>query len=112
MRWTRDKYVALMTFDDVPRPMFSELFGPLIGLEDEWCEQGAAEHKGSRFETGHSHPSLSVRPPRDRRGTRSRATSILPTNVRFAVAGCQCRPRPQALKSFRTSSSLTWSKSR
>ena len=31
----------MMTFDAALRPMFSELFGPLIGLDDEWREQGA-----------------------------------------------------------------------
>lgn len=41
MQWSREEYLELMTFGDAPRPMFSELFGPLIGLEDEWGEQGA-----------------------------------------------------------------------
>ena len=41
MRWSREQYIELMTFGDAPRPMFSELFGPLIGLEEEWQEQGA-----------------------------------------------------------------------
>lgn len=41
MRWHRDEYVALMTFADAPRPMFVELFGPLVGLEEEWRTQGA-----------------------------------------------------------------------
>ena len=36
MKWTREQYIQLMTFGDVPRPMFSELFGPLIGLDEEW----------------------------------------------------------------------------
>ena len=43
MRWTREQYIQLMTFGHAPRPMFSELFGPLIGLEDEWRAQGASE---------------------------------------------------------------------
>ena len=30
-----------MTFGHAPRPMFSELFGPLIGLDREWELQGA-----------------------------------------------------------------------
>jgi uroporphyrinogen-III decarboxylase len=41
MRWTRDQYLALMTGNRPPRPMFVELFGPLVGLEDEWHAQGA-----------------------------------------------------------------------
>jgi uroporphyrinogen-III decarboxylase len=43
MRWTRDQYVELMTFGRVDRPMFSELFGPLVGLAEEWRAQGATE---------------------------------------------------------------------
>jgi uroporphyrinogen-III decarboxylase len=43
MRWNRTEYVDLMTFGDAPRPMFSELFGPLIGLAEEWRAQGAGE---------------------------------------------------------------------
>ncbi len=43
VRWTRDEYIGLMTFAESSRPMFVELFGPLVGLEDEWREQGASE---------------------------------------------------------------------
>jgi uroporphyrinogen-III decarboxylase len=43
MRFTRDQYLSLMTFAGCDRPMFSELFGPLVGLEDEWRAQGASE---------------------------------------------------------------------
>lgn len=41
MRFTREQYLDLMTFGEAERPMFVELFGPLIGLEDEWRAQGA-----------------------------------------------------------------------
>jgi hypothetical protein len=41
MRFHREQYLNLMTFGHVERPMFVELFGPLIGLEDEWRAQGA-----------------------------------------------------------------------
>jgi len=41
LKWTRDEYIELMTFGNVKRQMFVELFGPLIGLEDEWLKQGA-----------------------------------------------------------------------
>jgi hypothetical protein len=41
MRFHREQYLDLMTFGTVERPMFVELFGPLIGLEDEWIAQGA-----------------------------------------------------------------------
>ncbi len=43
MQWTRDEYLDLMTFSDVPRQMFVELFGLLIGLDEEWRTQGASE---------------------------------------------------------------------
>jgi len=42
MKFTRQQYVELMSFGDFDRPMFSELFGPLIGLPEEWKAQGAA----------------------------------------------------------------------
>jgi len=43
VRWNRDEYLALMTHHDVGREMFVELFGPLVGLEEEWRAQGASE---------------------------------------------------------------------
>jgi uroporphyrinogen-III decarboxylase len=42
MLWSREAYLDLMTFGPVERPMFSELFGPLIGLPEEWLSQGAS----------------------------------------------------------------------
>jgi uroporphyrinogen-III decarboxylase len=42
MRWSGEAYVELMTFGRVERPMFVELMGPLVGLDREWKEQGAA----------------------------------------------------------------------
>lgn len=41
MQFTREAYLELMTFGNAPRPMFSELFGPLVGLPEEWAAQGA-----------------------------------------------------------------------
>jgi uroporphyrinogen-III decarboxylase len=43
MKWTREQYIELMTYGNAERPMFSELFGTLIGLDDEWRVQGATE---------------------------------------------------------------------
>jgi hypothetical protein len=43
MKWTREQYLELMTFGQAERPMFSELFGPLIGLAEEWRAQGASD---------------------------------------------------------------------
>lgn len=43
MKWNREEYIALMTFADVGRQIFVELFGPLIGLEEEWQQQGASQ---------------------------------------------------------------------
>jgi uroporphyrinogen-III decarboxylase len=41
MEFLRDEYLDYMTFKAAPRPIFVELFGPLIGLDKEWREQGA-----------------------------------------------------------------------
>lgn len=43
MKWTNRQYVDLMTYQNPERPMFSELFGPIVGLDREWREQGATE---------------------------------------------------------------------
>jgi uroporphyrinogen-III decarboxylase len=43
MRWTREEYIELMTFGRIDRQMFTELFGPLVGLEEEWLNQGASQ---------------------------------------------------------------------
>ncbi len=45
MQVHREAYVAAMTGAPVERPLFCELFGPLIGLEDEWRAQGATEEE-------------------------------------------------------------------
>ena len=43
MRWTREQYLEHMTFGSSDRAMLSELFDPLIGIENEWRAQGATE---------------------------------------------------------------------
>lgn len=43
MRWTNRQYIDLMTYNNPERPMFCELFGPLVGLPEEWRRQGATE---------------------------------------------------------------------
>lgn len=43
MIWSREQYLSLMSYGEFPRPMFVELFGPLIGLEQEWRAQGASD---------------------------------------------------------------------
>ncbi len=43
MRWTREEYIDYVTFQSNEKRMFVELFGPLIGLEEEWIAQGATE---------------------------------------------------------------------
>lgn len=43
MRFDRERYVAWMSGSDTSRPFFTELFGPLIGLPEQWREQGATE---------------------------------------------------------------------
>jgi uroporphyrinogen-III decarboxylase len=38
----REEYLDYMTFRSNERPLFTEIFGPLIGLKEEWAEQGAS----------------------------------------------------------------------
>ena len=37
----RKEFIDHMTFESNERPLFSETFGPIIGLKEEWEEQGA-----------------------------------------------------------------------
>src|SRR5210317_918539 len=37
----REEYLDHMTFKSNERPLFTEIFGPLLGLKEEWEEQGA-----------------------------------------------------------------------
>jgi len=39
----RREYLDYMTFQKNERPLFTEIFGPLIGLKEEWEEQGATQ---------------------------------------------------------------------
>ncbi|HEY3329899.1 MAG TPA: uroporphyrinogen decarboxylase family protein [Capsulimonadaceae bacterium] len=39
----REEYLDYMTFANNERPLFTEIFGPLLGLKDEWRCQGASE---------------------------------------------------------------------
>ena len=43
MKWSREQYLTLMSDKPVQRQMFCELFGLLVGLDDEWKAQGASE---------------------------------------------------------------------
>lgn len=45
MIWTREQYIDLMAFGQAERPMFTELFGLLVGLEQEWRAQGATDEE-------------------------------------------------------------------
>jgi uroporphyrinogen-III decarboxylase len=37
----REEYLDYMTFQANERPLFTEFLGPIIGLKEEWAEQGA-----------------------------------------------------------------------
>jgi hypothetical protein len=37
----REEYLAFMTFQRNDRPLFTEIFGPIIGLKEQWLQQGA-----------------------------------------------------------------------
>ncbi|HOF88287.1 MAG TPA: uroporphyrinogen decarboxylase family protein [Armatimonadota bacterium] len=41
MEVRREEYLDYMTFQRNDRPLFDELFGPLLGLKEEWAAQGA-----------------------------------------------------------------------
>ena len=41
MKFHKEEYIDIMTFGVTERPMFVELFGLLIGLDNEWKTQGA-----------------------------------------------------------------------
>ncbi len=41
----RREYLDYMTFKENARPLFTEIFGPLIGLKEEWLQQGATEEE-------------------------------------------------------------------
>ena len=41
MEVRREEYLDHMTFKANTRPLFTEIFGPLIGLKEEWAAQGA-----------------------------------------------------------------------
>lgn len=43
MKFNREQYLNWMMCKAPSRPMLVELFGPLVGLEDEWKTQGALE---------------------------------------------------------------------
>lgn len=45
MKFHREEYLELMTFGCPDRQMFVELFGPLVGLEEEWRAQGATDEE-------------------------------------------------------------------
>ncbi len=38
----REEYLDSLTFQGPPRVMFREIFGPLVGLKEEWAAQGAS----------------------------------------------------------------------
>lgn len=37
----REEFLDYMTFKSNDRPLFTEIFGPIIGLKEEWFDQGA-----------------------------------------------------------------------
>ncbi len=42
MKWSAEAYIEQMTFKKFHKPFVAELFGPLIGLDREWKQQGAS----------------------------------------------------------------------
>lgn len=46
MEVRREEFLDYMTFRRNERPLFTELFGPLVGLKEEWAAQGASSEEG------------------------------------------------------------------
>lgn len=42
MEVRREEFLDYMTFVENRRPLFTEIFGPIIGLKEEWAAQGAS----------------------------------------------------------------------
>jgi len=42
MEVRREEYLDYMTFQANTRPLFTETFGPMVGLKEEWAAQGAS----------------------------------------------------------------------
>ena len=55
MEWLRDEYLDYMTFRSAARPMLVELFGPLVGLAEEWRDQGASDDEIDLTAFGFDH---------------------------------------------------------
>jgi uroporphyrinogen-III decarboxylase len=49
MQFHREEYLDLMAFGQPKRQMFVELFGPMVGLQDEWRLQGASQEELDLF---------------------------------------------------------------
>lgn len=45
MEVRREEFLDYMTFRRNERPLFTELFGPLVGLKEEWAAQGASSEE-------------------------------------------------------------------
>ncbi len=41
MEVRREEFLDYMTFRENKRPLFTEIFGPIVGLKEEWAAQGA-----------------------------------------------------------------------
>lgn len=56
----REAYLDYMTFRSPGPPMFTEIFGPLLGLKEEWQAQGATpgelDFSAFRYRRSMSHP--------------------------------------------------------
>ncbi|MCD6364591.1 MAG: hypothetical protein J7M14_01820, partial [Planctomycetes bacterium] len=41
----RREYLDYMTFQRNDRPLFTEIFGPMVGLKEQWLAQGATSEE-------------------------------------------------------------------
>ncbi len=53
----REEYLDYMTFRTNTRPLFTEPFGPIIGLKEEWAAQGASPEEINMSAFRYRHPA-------------------------------------------------------
>ena len=53
----REEYLDYMTFRANTRPLFTEPFGPIVGLKEEWAAQGASPEEINMSAFRYRHPA-------------------------------------------------------
>ena len=58
MKFHTEEFLSLLRFETPKRQVFAELFGPLVGLEEEWRVQGASDAELSLTAFGWDHVTV------------------------------------------------------